>query len=529
MAKRDANSFELFTRNLLGSEIVGSVNYVQVGVLGDLCLSRVNKEIFEYNEGKKDHPFGKIFMCDLVKISSKGVFLYELYLKCKGYNHVSEYFTEKFLLELESRLLIDGERINDSSKKYEALVKSVLRDKKNAVLTNLGKFVVDNYRATGTEDERRALFSESPPNESTWIFYLAMSPIGYDKFITSITNYFFHDSKKSTPNSKKLVLLEKPFALNKESASVLAKKLVGINKKFRDIEFFAVDHYAAKWAISQIPVLMQSTPSFKNFIDSADTIIIELLESQVTPEYRYPYMASAGLFNDMMPHILVPLQYMFARQGKKIQIMVQSTCLVKGSYSGYSKSLIAWNSQNSKSGNIELKDDELKDDTYFSLELNLALENTSIPKKPKEVKVYIRSGKGMVSDRKRIIVKKTGTGIRPNNGTLTIDIANDKFHADQHSGISFPPAITANTTPKKSIRGYAKILYDVMEYCTSGKVGSEPSMELVTVMDAVDIIGNIEHIYDQINFENAKTVLYETSTHLVIDEKVESMFLHPFE
>ena len=54
----------IFVFNKLSIRRRYPVNFVLMGILGDLCLSRINNEIFEYTETEQVKPLNKVFMCD---------------------------------------------------------------------------------------------------------------------------------------------------------------------------------------------------------------------------------------------------------------------------------------------------------------------------------------------------------------------------------------------------------------------------------------------------------------------------------
>ncbi|NIM13666.1 MAG: hypothetical protein GTO45_16230, partial [Candidatus Aminicenantes bacterium] len=63
--------------------------------------------------------------------------------------------------------------------------------------------------------------------------------------------------KKCPSGPAKVFLLEKPLQETSKKARELADYIQEIenDEKYHDFHFFAVDHYAAKWTLSQLPAL----------------------------------------------------------------------------------------------------------------------------------------------------------------------------------------------------------------------------------------------------------------------------------
>ena len=80
------------------------------------------------------------------------------------------------------------------------------------------------------------------------------------------------------------------------------------------------------------------------------------------------------------------------------------------------------------------------------------------------VTVLIRSGKGLIGNLKRVIVKNPQIDNSPDSEIphILIDIENDNFYASANSAVGVPPHLMGSRTAKQQIKGYAKILQDVM-------------------------------------------------------------------
>jgi hypothetical protein len=405
------------------------------------------------------------------------------------------------------------------------------------ILTDLGLFLFKNYAVSKTQDDIQALFSGLTDNynEMDWIFYLGTPPTNYREIIDYIKDYFYNDSRKKKNQSSpaRIFLLEKPLQDTSSLAKQLAEYVKGIenNPSYLGFRFFAVDHYAAKWTLSQLPAL-NTIPSFSNFIDNVDEIIIELLEDKDIPDLRLNYMAKTGLFFDMMPHILLPLQFLFA--GKNLTYEASQTCV--GYYKGYDEQIAKWRKS------VEEKKQNVRPETYFSLKLVLTITNTDNSDTDKEVKsktshpinVFIRSGKGMKLERKRVILKQ-----HENNrvGTVSIDIKGDKFEPNENSGVSLPPQIRQAGAASRHIRGHARILRDVVDYLSLLPGNSNASrkistiVELLSVENAARVIECIEKIEKSITDwpkKIEKMKRYEKGI-LFINEEKEEYFRYPFE
>ncbi len=499
-------------------------------MLGDLCLTRVNGEVFSYERKDQYTPFDRVFMCDVLKKGeserAKTVFLAELYRRCLAYSCLRLYFESAFVRQVEAN--------GEEGDTLEVLLERKLLYDRRPPLTDLGHFLVDNYCDTGSEAARQALFTRYP-DEGDWIFYLAIHPTQYRGFIESLRSHF-GDSSVRSKGTTKVVLLEKPFQLTSESASELAAYLKEVSKEVPALRFFAVDHYAAKWSLSEIPLLRETAPSFARFVDNSSEVIIELLERQTTPRFRFGYMVPTGLYFDMMPHALVPLQFLYSER----IVSAEARLLAAGAYRGYREEVENWLEDQGR-GITPCYE------TYFSLRLDLEIAPPLTPdhenlegrsdQAKRKVTVYLRSGKGMAVDRKRVIIKrrKGGREDDPGEGEIglvRIDIAGEEFEANASSSVALPPHVLKVGAAKKFIRGYAKILFDVMQYFSALASGDARGMiELLTVEKARNVIENIELIRKALGdgLSRDRLIEYEPGEALILDETSERVFRLPFE
>ena len=292
-----------------------------------------------------------------------------LYDKCSGYRCVDSYFSRSFVKAVINEVnLGHGEREAANQIILDYLsTDSEGKSKPLNILTDLGNFLHKNYASTNTSADLEHLFATQSP-ATDWVFYLAIPPAKYERMCGMITDHFrLAEANIDLPESaqtRKIVLLEKPFQVGADKADKLAALLEGSETQVRGLSFYAVDHYAAKWTLSEIPDLVTNLAVFRQFVNQADEIIIELLERQDIPDFRLGYMATTGLFADMMPHALVPLQFLFG--GKEVHVNVKnSRLLVCGSYKGYQQQLTNWINNNPASKY------DVKNETYFSLELEI--------------------------------------------------------------------------------------------------------------------------------------------------------------
>jgi hypothetical protein len=520
------------------------VNFVLMGVLGDLCLTRVNNEIFDYKANEQLKPLDQVFMCDVLPgPESKPIdFFKELYKKCDGYDCLWRYFQKSFLKRIETekrqqnintpklfdQLLIEVFEEEINNRRYRKIID--LLEPLKSILTPLGLFLVENYKTSGTPAEIITILSEKP-DEMDWIFYIGIPPTEYRNVIDSIKDYFFNPMNHENPSGPaRVFLLEKPLQENYDNASKFSKYLNDLsNLKNLRFHFFAVDHYAAKWTLWQLP-LLNIISNFINFIDKVDEIIIELIEDRTIPDIRLNYMAKTGLFFDMMPHALIPIQFLFA--GKTVKC-VEVKKLVVSYYKGYENEVENWKNMAGKPNTIN----DIRYETYFSLQLTLMVSDPGKPQEEaRKIDVFIRSGKGLIKERKRVILKRREDKDKKINlGRFIIDIKEDKFEPSTGTP-SLPPHILNPEAASMHIRGHARILYDVMEYLSTlhnGAAERSKVVELLSVENAAEIIGCIEKIKDRIVEKKQwpKEILemkpYEIGKELILDDDKEKKFLYP--
>lgn len=537
---------DFFVFDILSIRRSYPINFVLMGVLGDLCLTRINNEIFEYVTTDQVTPLSRVFMCDILDISEIDLvrFIKEIYEKCEGYQCLGRYFTQECIHNVEriqknkSNSTTPDETDEQLTDCFDKLLTSMgyqtQEEQLGQVLTKLGVFLFNNYKVSKTSIDLESLFSGLTESytEMDWIFYLGTPPSTYKEIIDYIKNYFCEEvGKKKCPSGPaKVFLLEKPLQDTSEEAGELADYIQEIenDEKYHNFHFFAVDHYAAKWTLSQLPAL-NTVPSFSSFIDNVDEIIIELLEKKDIPYLRLNYMARTGLFFDMMPHILLPLQLFFAEK----KVTYEASKIIVGYYKGYDSEIEKWLEEHKK--RKREKKINIRPETYFNLQLVLTVTDTDKKResKSRKVNVFIRSGKRMNLERKRVILKQH-KGDRV--GTVTIDIKGDRFEPNAESGVSLPPQIRRAEGASKTIRGHARVLRDVVDYLSSLTNSSEASekilkvVELLSVENAATIIECIEGIKKSIadwpeKIEKMKEYDKEV---LYIDKEKEEKFRFPF-
>lgn len=548
------NRSDFFVFDKLRLRRLYPVNFLLMGVLGDLCLTRVNNDIFDYADTEQLKPLNQVFMCDVLPGPDKNPidFLKELYKKCDGYGCLGGYFKKSFLKKIEigkkqqnintpelfDQLLIEffEEQLNNDE--YKKTIDPL--EPLKSMLKPLGMFLVENYKTSGTSSEIKTILSMKP-DEMHWIFYMGIPPTKYKEVIESIENYFSNSmSYENHSGPARVFLLEKPLQENYVKADEFSEILKNDKNKFEKLRFhfFAVDHYAAKWALWQLPVLNE-IPNFSNFIDRVDEIIIELLEDKTIPELRLNYMARTGLFFDMMPHALIPIQFLFAGKSLKCDKVKK---IIVGYYKGYESDVEKWRKKEVQKSFECIAKKNIKYETYFSLELELIVSDRKKPGEEskkidegasKKIDVFIRSGKGLIEERKRVILKRREN--KANNielGRFIIDIKGDKFEPYTESA-SLPPHILEPEVAGKHIRGHARILYDVMEYLSTLNNGSTERskiVELLSIDNAAEIIRCIEYIKKKMidwPKDISEMKPYERGKEIVLDESKEKKFLYP--
>ncbi len=502
-------SVKMFTRKDVASGRSHPVVYAQFGVLGELCLSRLNDEIHSYYRTTQDNPLGLVLMCDRETapgsdVPSRVNFLQVIYEKVVGYKCVERYF--KSVVQTNA----SGQEL-DQHERATVLKNALSNNELTRVLTDLCIFLLDNYHCTESNDDRHKLFEIGPSSaEADWIFYLAINPDGYLDILEDLNSYVSY-----FPDINVIALLEKPFQKTGDKAEYLAEKIEKWEESSKGkFKVFVVDHYAAKWSISQIPRLT-ATPGFMEFLYDVDHISVELVESKITDEHRFEYMGSTGLFFDMMPHVLTPLQFLL---GPTVSVRLLSKPEYKffGSYEGYVKDIKEWR----KNHDSRDKKSVPLNETYFCAHFKMVVEfpDATGTHKEKEISFWFRSAKGMKDERKRVLLKRRGSL----KGVLQIDIANDKFEISSGAGFAIPAKLVE--APEKTIRGYAKILFDLMQYIAALRENAnadKPSTALMTARNAAMIIKEIEQIADFIGVKGAELTPYNPKVHMYLDESSE--------
>ena len=537
--KQEVKDKRLFVHKEIKRRRHFPVIYVQLGVLGDLCLTRINKEIFDYSRKASATPFHEIYLCDIVDSpsNSSARFLSYLYQKCRNFQCIDLYFSKDITKEIEERNREDGITGDDTSsldyftEKCDSELIYINSDNKK-LLTTLGWFLFNNYRRTKTDDDWSALCAERF-DEADWIFYFAIPPRYYKDVLGTVVKHFYDSEGKpfSSPGTAKVILLEKPLQNTSNYAEDLSCKVNEYIDKLVGLHVFAVDHYAAKFTLAEIPILMQTHPDFANFVFSVDEIVIELLEEKEVPDFRLEYMAPTGLYFDMMPHALVPLQMLFAG----MDIEYKASIINVGYYNGYVKKVGNWSRTSTTNKNS--KEKSVKYETYFSIKLDLKVSKKGKKKssEPRHVIVFIRAGKAMNVERKRVILKRR---INKQVAALTINIKEDCYETTADVGVTLPHYLTDKNEPKKFIRGYARILLNLMQFLnslpasdsTKQKRTPETVLELMKVDKAASVIKNIETIQDQLDWPSGDSELTEYPPHevYVVSREKEKMFVSPY-
>ncbi len=506
-------SVKMFTRKDVASGRSHPVVYAQFGVLGELCLSRLNDEIHSYYRTTQDNPLGLVLMCDRETapgsdVPSRVNFLQVIYEKVVGYKCVEKYF--KSVVQTNA----SGQEL-DQHERATVLKNALSNNELTRVLTDLCIFLLDNYHCTESNDDRHKLFEIGPSSaEADWIFYLAINPDAYPGVLEDLHSYVSY-----FPDINVIALLEKPFQKSGDKAEYLVEKIEKWEESLKGkFKVFVVDHYAAKWSISQIPRLT-STPGYLEFLYDVDQVSVELVESKTTDEHRFEYMGSTGLFFDMMPHVLTPLQFLLGPT-VSVRLLSEPEYRFFGAYEGYVKDIEEWRK---KHGYGDQESASLNE-TYFCAHFKIVVEfpdtlgKVGKPRE-KEISFWFRSAKGMKNERKRVLLKRRGSL----KGVLQIDIANDKFEISAGSGFSIPVKLVEG--PEKTIRGYAKILFDLMQYIAALRENAnadKPSTALMTAKNAAVIIKEIEQIADLIGVKGAElTPYYKPKVHMYLDESSE--------
>ena len=486
------DSFSLFVRDPSAERPEYPVKFALFGALGDLALSRINHQVHEYTSTVYPKSLREVYFCGRVADYDTPGLIGELYSRCKSYHQLESYFTRVFLDSLEQ----GGDPGGPDSKDLEQRISDAVTNSETEILTSLGQFLVANYCTTGTAEEFDSVFTNSQIIDSDWIFYLALPPAAYADTCRRIRNAF----RNATPHSeasktRKLILLEKPFQTTLEEATDLARDLETMEEESLGLQFYSVDHYAAKWTLSRLPGMVHEIQTFRDIVSNTERVVIDLSEKKAIPMFRTGYMASTGLFNDMMPHALVALQFLFA--GKSVMVgRDRCECLAVGSEENF---MAAADQMQADSGATILNQE-----TYFSIKIELRVSEPD-GSCPRTVTVYIRSAKALMKENKKVhIIPRCDEDDLP---FFTIDIAEEDFPEptteDGYSG-----SITDGDVADEEQRGYSKILFDAISFLRGNKFGDDcplsPPLEFLTPKQSVEVIRNMVEIKNSLKRNHAR-------------------------
>ncbi len=476
------DSFSLFVREPSDERPEYPIKLALFGAFGDLSLSRINKQVYEYTTRTHPKSLLEVYLCDTIPDSNESRLLAELYCRCQDYRQLDSYFTSEF------QALIDPGNAPGSinPRDVEEKITTMEEAMDDSILTPLGQFIIENYRMTASRENFTAVFAGPQLIDTDWIFYLALPPTAYK----TICRYIQAQFKGAAPrlaasDTRKLVLIEKPFQTSLKQAEELAGELEAMEDEPLGFQFYSVDHYAAKWTLSRLPAMVRELQTFRDIVSNTERIVIDLAEDKDVPEFRTGYMASTGLFNDMMPHALVALQFLFA--GKKVRVLGdRSECLVIGAHEDYMAAT------RKLQGDGEASHPNLE--TYFSLKLELCVSGQD-QDMPRPVTVYIRCAKALLEEKKKVhIIPHREEDDLP---FFTIDIAREDFPEPTIDEI-YPESLTDGDVSRGELRGYSKILFDAVSFLRRNKaVGrgeAPPPLEFLTPAQSVQIIRNMEEI-----------------------------------
>ncbi len=485
------DSFSLFVREPSGERPEYPVKFALFGAFGDLALSRINRQLYEYISTIHPKSLLEVYLCDIISDSSEPRLLAELYSRCRDYRQLDNYFTREF----QELMSLQGGDGNHDVLDVEKAIASVEGEAEEPILTPLGQFIIANYQVTASEQDFTSVFSTPQIIDTDWIFYLALPPAAYTTICSRIQGRF----KDATPHfetsdTRKLILIEKPFQTSLKKARDLADILEVMEEESPGFQFYSVDHYAAKWTLSRLPAMVRELQTFRDIVSNTERVVIDLVETKDIPEFRTSYMASTGLFNDMMPHALVALQFLFA--GKRVTVRGnRSECLVVGTHEDFV----------SAAGNLpqDLQDSPHSLETYFSLKIELCVSEQD-QEATRTVTVYIRCAKALGMENKKVhIIPHREEDDLP---FFTIDIAREDFPEPTiESG--YPESLTDGDVSKGELRGYSKIIFDAVSFLRRNKSlrkdALPPPLEFLTPRQSVEIIGNMMEIRKYLQKNNA--------------------------
>ncbi|HAO97119.1 MAG TPA: hypothetical protein DCQ96_13750 [Verrucomicrobiales bacterium] len=519
------DSFELFVRDPSDERPEYPVKFALFGALGDLALSRINHQVHEYTSTVYPKSLREVYFCGRTPDYDRSRFIGELYSKCKDNHQLESYFTRSFLDNLEQA----GDTGEPNSKDLEQGVIDAHTNSETEILTSLGQFLVANYCATGTAAEFDSVFTNSQIIDSDWIFYLALPPTAYADTCRRIRDKFRDAAPHSeASNTRKLILLEKPFQTTLEEATDLARDLETMEEESLGLQFYSVDHYAAKWTLSRLPAMVHELQTFRDIVSNTERVVIDLSEKKTIPTSRTGYMASTGLFNDMMPHALVALQFLFA--GKSVVVRRdRSECLAVGSEENFMAAADQIQTDGGAAASLNLE-------TYFSIKIELRVSEPD-GSCPRTVMVYIRSAKALIEENKKIhIIPRRDEDDLP---FFTIDIAEEDF-PEPTAEEGYPESMTDGDVAKGEQRGYSKILFDAISFLRRNKFGEDcslsPPLEFLTPKQSVEVIRNMvdiknclltNHARDHAGADPFQNPLSYSAGISWLDEKKESPILSP--
>ena len=486
------DSFSLFVREPSDERPEYPVKFALLGALGDLALSRINHQVYEYTSTIHPKSLREVYFCDTVTDCDKPRFLMELYSRCRDYRQLDSYFTQSFLESVEPDEAPGQAPAGDLEQKiYEALA-----DPGREILSPLGQFLAANYCATATDDEFKAVFTSSQIIDADWIFYLALPPAAYANTCRRIQDQFRNAAPHSeASNTKKLILIEKPFQNTLEEATELARELESMEQESLGLQFYSVDHYAAKWTLSRLPAMVRELQTFRDIVSNTERVVIDLSETKAIPVFRTSYMASTGLFNDMMPHALVALQFLFA--GQSVTVRGDRTkCLAVGSEEEFSCAV-----ERDQAGSAA---NNCNRETYFSIQIELRVGGQD-ERQSRSVVVFIRCAKALSKENKQVhIIPHRKEDDLP---FFTIDIAREDFPEPTIEDV-YPGSITDGNVSKGEQRGYSKILFDAVSFLRRNHSMENrslpPPLEFLTPKQSVEVIRNMVEIKHSLRRNHAR-------------------------
>lgn len=184
-------------------------------------------------------------------------------------------------------------------------------EKKNVDENKLNEFVKNIfYLSINTEavedyallKKRLKGLDKEKNTNSNYIFYLATPPKIYE---TVVNNLGAHDLQYEHNDSKKKIIVEKPFGYDLESAQRLNKNLHII---FQENQIYRIDHYLGKETVQNVLALRFSNGIFeplwnRNFIDHVEITSAE----SIGVEGRGGYYEGTGALRDMLQNHMMQI------------------------------------------------------------------------------------------------------------------------------------------------------------------------------------------------------------------------------